>query len=208
MREGQSLSQVTNEFCERLGVEIKLLPMSDQPIRTVVDTNAGELAFQEYFVARACEPAVRGFRFAGAEQAQPATGVMEAIGAADLIVLCPSNPWVSIDPILAVPGIRQAVAAKAAIGVSPIVAGTAIKGPAAKMFAELQIEPSALAVAQHYRGVLGALVIDTQDASLMEPIMELEIRAFVTNTIMANPMERQRLATEVLAFAAEAEFVI
>lgn len=203
LREGESLSQVTEALCRQLGVAVRLLPMSDQPVRTMVDTEEGELAFQEYFVARACEPAVRGFRFAGASSAQPAPGAMAAMDEADLIVFCPSNPWVSIDPILAVPGIREAVSARPSVGVSPIVAGAAIKGPAAKMYAELGIEPSAMAVAQHYRGLLQVLAIDSQDAALAEPISALGIQPIVTNTLMTDRSERRRLAERVLASAAE-----
>jgi LPPG:FO 2-phospho-L-lactate transferase len=208
LREGQPLSQVTKALCARMSVEVALLPVSDQPVRTIVSTETGELAFQEYFVARACEPIVRGFRFDGAERANPAPGVITALERADLIVFCPSNPWVSLDPILSVPGIRAAVSAQPTIGVSPIVAGAAIKGPAAKMYAELQIEPSASAVAAHYAGLLKAIVIDTKDAALTDDIAALDVRPFVTNTIMTNQAERLRLAGEVLAFAAEAEFAI
>src|SRR5215207_4520152 len=136
--------------------------MSDQPVRTIVETEEGELAFQEYFVQRRCEPRVKGFRFDGADQAKPAQGVAAAVRSADAILICPSNPWVSIDPILKViPKIEKPV-----IAVSPIIGGQTVKGPAAKMYRELGIEPSALAVANHYRGLAAGFVLDTVDKQL------------------------------------------
>jgi LPPG:FO 2-phospho-L-lactate transferase len=205
LREGEPLSAVTGRIVETMGIAVRLLPMTDRPVRTRVLTADGELGFQEYFVKLRCEPAVRGFRFEGAEAAEPAPGVIEALREAELIVFCPSNPWVSLDPILSVPGIRAAVQGKPSIGVSPIVGGAALRGPAAKMFRELGIEPSALAVAEHYRGILGALVIDTQDARLAEPIARLEIRPFVTNTVMLDRSDRLSLARQVLQYASELE---
>jgi LPPG:FO 2-phospho-L-lactate transferase len=205
LREGEPLSAVTGRIVETMGIAVRLLPMTDRPVRTRVLTADGELGFQEYFVKLRCEPAVRGFRFEGAEAAEPAPGVIEAFREAELIVFCPSNPWVSLDPILSVPGIRAAVQGKPSIGVSPIVGGAALRGPAAKMFRELGIEPSALAVAEHYRGILGALVIDTQDARLAEPIARLEIRPFVTNTVMLDRSDRLSLARQVLQYASELE---
>lgn len=198
---GEPLSSVTRDLCRRLGVEVRLLPMSDQPVRTLVDTDRGRLAFQEYFVARRCEPAVRGFEFSGAERAEPAPGVRSALQECELVVFCPSNPWVSLDPILAVRGMRAMLGAKASIGVSPIVGGEALKGPAAKMYRELGIEPSAAAVAGHYAGLLRALVIDRVDAGLEQQIADLGVRPFVADTVMSDRKDRIRLAGEVLAFA-------
>lgn len=200
---GEPLSSVAAVLCRRLGVEVRLLPMSDQPVRTLVDTDQGRLAFQEYFVARRCEPAVRGFEFAGAGQAEPAPGVRAALQDCELIIFCPSNPWVSLDPILAVPAMRALVQAKPTLGVSPIVGGAALKGPAAKMYQELGIEPSAAAVAGHYAGLLQALVIDRVDAGLEQQIADLGVRPFVTDTVMSDRQDRIRLAGEVLAFARE-----
>ena len=201
LKEGQSLSEITMHVCQALGVSVHLLPMSDHPVRTIVDTYDGELAFQDYFVARRCEPHVKGFHFAGVETASPAPGVMEALSTADLVVLCPSNPWVSLDPILAVKGIRDAVVEKPVVGVSPIVGGKAIKGPAAKMYSELGIQPSALTVVVHYQHILKGVVIDTQDEHLAPDIQALDIQVRVTNTIMTNLQDRMRLAVEVLEFA-------
>ncbi|MGH2606394.1 MAG: 2-phospho-L-lactate transferase, partial [Anaerolineales bacterium] len=147
---GEPLSRVMEGLARALGVRIKVLPMSDDPTPTIVITDEGRLPFQEYFVARGWQPKVLGFSFDGIEAAQPAPGVLEALRTADAVVFGPSNPWVSVDPILAVPGIRHALEGKRVLAVSPIVGGRALKGPAAKMFAELGIPPSAVAVAGHY----------------------------------------------------------
>jgi LPPG:FO 2-phospho-L-lactate transferase len=179
-----------------------VLPMTDDPVATMVDTvGQGELSFQEYFVHRRCEPQVRGFRFDGVESAQPAPGVLDAIRAADAVVFCPSNPWVSIDPVLAVlaralpaPVLRNSVA------VSPIIGGQALKGPAAKMFAELGLEPSALTVAKHYAQVVSGFVLDTVDAALADEVQQLGTRPFIINTIMKTAQERKQLAQDVLHF--------
>jgi LPPG:FO 2-phospho-L-lactate transferase len=160
-----------------------------------------ELAFQRYFVERHCEPPVRGFRFEGIEAARPADGVLEALAAADAIVLCPSNPWVSLDPILAVPGLRPALGGKVVIGVSPIIGGRALKGPAAKMARELGIEPSAGAIAEHYRGVLTGLVIDELDVADVPRVEAAGIRGMTAHTVMKRRADRRRLANDVLGFA-------
>jgi len=196
LHEGQSLSRVTHDFCKAWGVQPAVLPMSDQPVHTIVDTaEFGELAFQEYFVHRLCQPRVRGFRFAGIEDARPAPGVVQALAAADAVVICPSNPWVSINPILNVPDIRPAVAAKPVVAVSPIIGGQTVKGPAAKMYAELGIQPSALAVANQYGNLLSGFVLDDVDRELAR---ELAIRTLTTNTLMRTRANRRRLAQDVL----------
>ncbi len=205
LRAGEPLSAVTRTLCAALGVEVQVLPMTDHPVQTRVLSDIGELGFQEYFVERASEPAVRGFRFQGADRASPAPGVMEVLRVADRIIFCPSNPWVSLDPILAIPGIRAAIGGKPCIGVSPIVGGKAIRGPAAKMFGELGIEPSCLAVAEHFRDVLTALVIDTSDGPLAEPIARLGIQPLVAQTVMRDRTDRLALAGELLEFAAALE---
>jgi len=173
-----------------------ILPMSDQPVRTMLDTTEdGELAFQEYFVHRKCEPKVKGFRFAGIEMARPAPGVLEMIEQADAVVVCPSNPWVSIDPILAVAGLQSALAAKLVIAVSPIIGGQTVKGPAAKMYTELGVQPSALAVARHYGKILSGFVLDRVDANLAQNI---SIPTWITNILMKNQDDRRSLAQDVL----------
>ena len=168
LKEGKSLSQVTREFCKAWGIKQTVLPMSDSPVRTIVDTDEGELAFQEYFVHRHCEPRVKGFRFDGVEVAQPVIGAREAIESAQAVVICPSNPWVSIDPILRV--LKEIN--KPVVAVSPIIGGKTVKGPAAKMYAELGIEPSALAVAEHYRNLLTGFVLDSQDRAVVRQIQK------------------------------------
>jgi LPPG:FO 2-phospho-L-lactate transferase len=196
LKEGQPLSQITKDFCKAWGIEQTVLPMTDSPVRTMVDTDEGELAFQEYFVHRQCEPRVKGFRFDGAEGAQPTPGAREAIASAQAIVICPSNPWVSIDPILQVLTLT-AVEGKPIVAVSPIIGGKTIKGPAAKMFAELGIEPSALAVAKHYQGLLSGFVLDGIDRHLSDKIA---MSTLIIDTIMKSDADRARLATDVLHF--------
>ena len=198
LRAGETLSQVTAALCEAWGIQARVLPMSDQLIPTMVMTDEGELAFQEYFVARRCEPKVTGFRFENILQAAPAPGVLEAIEAAELVVICPSNPWVSIDPILGVPGVRSALAGKPVMAVSPLIGGQALKGPAAKMYRELEIEPSALAVAHHYGGLLAGFVLDKIDENLTK---SLTLPCLITDTIMTEKEVRLKLAQEVLSFA-------
>ena len=196
LKEGQSLSHITQGFCHSWGVGPLVLPMSDQPVHTMVDTlDSGEIPFQEYFVHRNCEPKVKGFRFAGIELAQPAPGVLESIKAADAIIFCPSNPWVSIDPILALPGIRSALAAKPVLAVSPIIGGQTVKGPAAKMYAELGIQPSALAVAHHYADLLTGFILDNVDRAMAK---DLSIPTLITQTLMKTQDDRRHLAQDVL----------
>ena len=209
LKEGYSLSQISKDFCKAWGIQQTILPMSDQPVRTYVETDQGELAFQEYFVHRRCEPSVKGFWFDGVDRAEPVRGTPEAIHLADAIVICPSNPWVSIDPILRVlsltlaplrAGVGQRDEKKKVVAVSPIVGGQAIKGPAAKMYKELGIEPSAFAVANHYRGLVTDFVLDQIDEQLNESIKGLSMQTLVTNTIMKSHDDRKRLAEELLQF--------
>ena len=204
LRAGESLSQVTQDFCRLWGVRPTVLPMTDDSVRTMVLTQDGELAFQDYFVRLACEPEVKGFRFEGAPSARPAPGVLESLAEAEAVVICPSNPWVSVDPILSVPGIRGTLAGSRVLAVSPIVGGEAIKGPAAQMFRQLGIEPTPLAVAGHYAGLISDMVIDQVDAPLAAGIELDGLRVLVTDTIMRTQADRHRLALETLAFVAQA----
>jgi len=196
LKQGQSLSQITKDFCKAWEIKHTVLPMTDSPVRTMVDSDEGELAFQEYFVHRHCEPRVRGFRFDGVEVAEPAPGVREALESADAIVFCPSNPWVSIDPILKV--VREIK--KPVIAVSPIIGEKTVKGPAAKMYTELGIEPSALAVAKHYRTILTGFVLDNTDSEIENQIKDLKVKTLVTDTLMNQLTDRARLANDVLHF--------
>jgi LPPG:FO 2-phospho-L-lactate transferase len=198
LQAGQLLSHVTRDFCQAWGVRHTVLPMSNQLVRTMVATDEfGELAFQEYFVHLNCKPKVNGFRFEGVDAARPAPGVLEAMQNADAIVFCPSNPWVSIDPILAIKGLRPAIALKTVVAVSPIIGGQTIKGPAAKMFTELGIQPSAVAVARHYGDLLSGYVLDIIDADLAS---EITIPCYITQTLMKNRDDRRHLAQDVLNF--------
>jgi LPPG:FO 2-phospho-L-lactate transferase len=201
LKAGDSLSQITQDFCRVWGIKHSVLPISNQPVRTIVETEEGDLPFQEYFVHRRCEPRVKGFRFEGADRAEPAPGAREAIQSADAILICPSNPWVSIDPILRVlsPLLSGEGSGMRSVAVSPIIGGEAVKGPAAKMYRELGIEPSALAVANHYRGFATGFVMDTVDAQLIESVQGLNMQVFVTNTLMKSHEDRQRLASNVLS---------
>jgi LPPG:FO 2-phospho-L-lactate transferase len=206
LREGFPLSWITRELSKLLGVRHTILPMTDARVRTVVHTDAGDLPFQEYFVARRWQPAVRSIHFEGIENAQPTPDVVSALRNAQAIVLCPSNPFVSLDPILALPAVRRIVAASRApkVAVSPIVGGQALKGPAAKMMRELGLEVSPVGVARHYRDLLTAFVLDRQDEEFKTSIaFELGIRAHVTDTVMRSDADRVRLAREVLEFAVQ-----
>lgn len=197
MKEGQCLSEITRDFCSAWGIQQSVLPMSNQKVSTIVNTDDGELPFQEYFVHRRCEPRVKGFRFEGADSAEPAPGAREAIQSADAIVICPSNPWVSIDPILK---ILSPLPRGGVFAISPIIGGEAVKGPAAKMYRELGIEPSALAVAKHYRGLVKGFGIDTVDRNLKGGITDLGMEVLVTNTLMKSHDDRSRLAQDLLEF--------
>jgi LPPG:FO 2-phospho-L-lactate transferase len=200
LRAGQSLTDVTAVLAEALGIEARLLPMTDDEVATHVQTPHGELDFHEYFVARRQADDVLGVTFTGIDQARPAAAAIAAIEAADVIVFCPSNPIVSIGPILAVSGVRDMLAASAAakVAVSPIVGGRALKGPADRMLATLGHEVSALGVARILSGLVDVFVLDETDADLAAPVAELGMLPVVTRTVMGDAADRARLAAEVL----------
>ena len=206
LRSGLNLTQVTFALRTALGVTADLLPMSDQPVRTMVHTDEGVLPFQRYFVQRRCEPRLLGLEFAGIEAARPSPQVLAALDRADAVVLCPSNPYLSLDPILLLPGLAERLRAfpGPVVAVSPIVGGEAIKGPAAKIMVELGVEASALAVAQHIAGRirLDGFVLDTVDARLADAVAALGITPLVTDTIMRDAADKERLAHDVLALTA------
>jgi LPPG:FO 2-phospho-L-lactate transferase len=201
---GETLSMVTEAFRQKLGIGARIVPMSDEPVRTRVRTDEGWLDFQHYFVRRRCEPAVQALEFAGAVTAAMASDVATAFAdpALAAIVICPSNPYLSVDPILAVQGMREALRARRApvLAVSPIIAGQAVKGPTAKMMTELGLVPSAATVAQHYEGLIDGFIVDTLDADVEVPA---GIRLFATPTLMRSLDDRINLARTVLAAAAE-----
>jgi LPPG:FO 2-phospho-L-lactate transferase len=202
LAQGATLSEVTAHFCQALGIAARVLPMSDDPVRTRVLTTAGWLDFQDYFVRQQCQPAVREFMFSGAESARPQPEALAALQRPDLraIVICPSNPFVSIEPILAVPGMRAALqqATAPVVGVTPIVGGKAIKGPAAKMLTELGLDVSPGAVARRYAGLIDAFVVERTDP-VPEPLPGV---TFVqTATLMSSVEDRLELARAVLRAA-------
>ncbi len=200
---GESLTQVTRTITRQLGITARVLPMTDDPVRTMVQTADGPLAFQHYFVRDQCAPVVTGFEFEGMAQAKPQADFMAALKNPDLraVIITPSNPFVSIDPILRLPCVRDALDATAApiIAVSPIVAGLAIKGPAAKMMTELGMPSTALAVARHYEDLIDGFVLDETDADLFDEINALNMRALMAQTVMASLEDRDSLADYVIA---------
>ena len=200
---GATLSEVTAHLCRSVGIAVRVLPMSDDPVRTRVLTPEGWLDFQEYFVHRQCRPTVREFAFAGAAAAHAQPEALATLERRDLsaIIVCPSNPFVSIDPILAVPGIRAAVEQSNApvIAVTPIIGGKAIKGPAGKMLAELGLEVSGMAVAQRYAGLIDGFLVDQSDAP-PEPLAG--VKFFRAATLMHSDADRMHLARATLQAAA------
>jgi len=193
---GEPLSRITDRMARALGVTACLLPMSDDRVATMVETvERGTLAFQEYFVRYRWQPTVTRLWFDGADRARPAPGILDALAQADAIILCPSNPLLSIEPILQVPGIRAALEQRKVpcVAVSPIIGGQAVKGPAAKLMAELSMEVSPAGVASYYGSLIDGLVVDTVDREVM-----IQQRKLVTSTWMKTNEDRGRLAREIL----------
>jgi LPPG:FO 2-phospho-L-lactate transferase len=200
LRAGATLTQVTRELCASWGVRPALLPMSDDRVRTLVQTRHGHLDFQTYFVRRGARDTVLGIDFPGAKQARPAPGLLPAIRNAARIIVCPSNPIISIGPILAVPGVREALRQTSApvVAISPIVGGKALKGPAARMMKSLGLRVSAAGVAELYGDFLAAMVLDRADERLAPAVEKLGIRAVVTDTIMTSLARKKSLARAAL----------
>jgi LPPG:FO 2-phospho-L-lactate transferase len=196
LREGNSLSEVTAVLARGLGIKAKLFPMSDQRVRSIIDTDDGTLDFQDYFVRRRCEPRFRGARFDGTTTASPSAGFSYAIKHADIIVIAPSNPFVSIEPILSLMDVRQELRTSPApiVAVSPIVGGNAVKGPLAKMMRELGIEASVTEIARHYQGLADGWIIDEVDSKLADEITALGFRVGVTNSVMRSIEDKIRVA--------------
>jgi LPPG:FO 2-phospho-L-lactate transferase len=204
LRAGRPLTAIVAEVARRFDIRSTILPMSDDPICTIVETPEGDLAFQRYFVERRCAPEVLRIRFDGASEARTSVQVREALEAPGLraIVICPSNPYLSVDPILATPNIRKLIEATQApvVAVSPIIGGAAVKGPTTKIMRELGAPATSQTIAQHYRGLIDGLVIDEADAAERD-LPEVAVK--VTRTLMQNDADRDRLAAETLAFADE-----
>jgi LPPG:FO 2-phospho-L-lactate transferase len=200
LRCGAALSEVTGELTARLGVVARIVPATDDRLRTMVRTAGGALDFQTYFVRRRARDRVLGLDFDGALQARPAPGVLDALADASVVVLCPSNPFLSIGPILAVGAIRDALRKTVApvIAITPIVGGRALKGPAARMMKSMGYQTSAAAVAEMYRDFLDIFVLDRADARLAPQVEALGMRAVVTNTVMSGVAQRKALARAVL----------
>ncbi len=202
LRQGLSLTEVTERLRRSFGIPSTILPMSDDPVRTLVHTDEGDLPFQHYFVRRRCEPMVIDLSFVGADQARMTEPVRAALERADLVVFCPSNLYLSLDPILSVPGLRQRLQQLPApkVAVSPIVGGRALKGPAAKLMQELGQMVSPLTVADHFSDLLDGFILDRQDAVLER---SLDMPALVTDTVMTDLASRRALAAAILDFASE-----
>lgn len=202
LQQGIRLSEVTDRLRRAFGIPSYVLPMSDAPVRTLVHTDEGDLPFQHYFVRLRCEPIVMDLSFVGAEQARVPEAAVDAITNAALIVFCPSNPYLSIDPILSVPGIRRLLHDSPApkVAVSPIVGGSAVKGPAAKMMMEMGQMVSPLTVVDHFDGLLDGFVLDHADGAVARAV---QLPTLVTATMMTDLASKKQLAEEVLAFGAQ-----
>jgi LPPG:FO 2-phospho-L-lactate transferase len=198
---GETLSAIVAEFAQRLGLDTTILPMSDDRVRTLVQTRDATLSFQHYFVRERCAPEVTGLRYEGAAEAHPAAAALDLLERPELelIVICPSNPYLSIDPILALPGWRAALSRRRVplLAVTPLIGGQAVKGPTAKIMRELKLEVSALTIAHHYGALLDGFVLDRADAALAP---RLGVPVHLTQTLMHTLAEKQSLAREVLAF--------
>jgi LPPG:FO 2-phospho-L-lactate transferase len=207
LHRGRTLSEATATIADAFGLQLRVLPVTDDRVRTLVDTDAGTLMFQEYFVKRRTEDDVRAVRFGGIEDARPAPGVIEAIMEADVVAIAPSNPVVSIGPVLGIAGVREALRetpAKVA-GVSPIIGGKTIKGPADRMMASLGMEATAAGVARAYADFMDVLVIDEEDAGLKDEVAATGVRPVVAQTIMRGSQEKRDLAKTLLDAASRSD---
>jgi LPPG:FO 2-phospho-L-lactate transferase len=200
LKQGATLSQITDEVCRSLGLKIRILPMSNDKFETRVTTIDGSIHFEEYFVRRQCKDEVLGFEFIGASTAKPSPGVLDAILESEIVVVCPSNPIVSIGTILAVEGVREALRRTSAkvVGISPIVAGLPIKGPADKMLRALDVEVSAFGVARFYSDFLDTFIIDVKDFDEKNRIENLGVKVKITNTVMKSLEDKVELAKVAL----------
>lgn len=207
LAQGFSLSQVTSQLTAKLGIGHRIMPMSDQPVRTVLETDDGILSMQEYFVKRRAEPVVNSISYDGSADARPSPEFAAALDAAAAIVICPSNPFLSVAPVLSIPGVRDAIASHWAprVAVSPIVGGTAVRGPAGKIMQELGAEVSAVGVAREYREICDVLVLDSRDYDLADAVVAEGVEAAVMPTIMQTDDDKVQLAERVLELAADLE---
>lgn len=201
LRKGRTLSEVTAELCAALGVSHSIVPMSDQPVRTVLETPGGQISMQEYFVRHRAEPRVSAVRYLGADDATPSSGLEDALSRARMLVICPSNPSLSVQPIVQVGGMAEGLAnfGGMRVAVSPIVGNDAVRGPAGRIMAGLGQEVSVAGVARAYRGFCDVLVIDRQDEDKAAAVAEAGLRPVIANTIMESLQDRIELARVVLA---------
>ena len=199
---GDSLGQITEDFSQALGISAHLLPMSDDPLRTMIETPEGAISFQDYFVRKQSKPVIENIVFTGVDKAVPNATAMAALRLPNLcaVIICPSNPFLSINPILSVPGIREAMQASPApvVGISPIIGGQAVKGPTVKIMAELSLPLTVQTIVEHYDGLLDGYIIDNTDSDVSN---EMCIPVMVTETLMKSIEDRENLARNVLAFA-------
>lgn len=197
LAQGETLAEITTDFASTWGIGATILPMSNDPVATWLDTDEGLLPFQRYFVERQCRPATRAIRFEGAASATPAPGVLDAIAGADAVFIAPSNPWLSVDPVLAVPGMAEALRQTPApvVAISPLVGGKAVKGPTTKLMAELGIDADNETIARHYEGVIDGMLHDHSDAP------PASLRACAAATLMTSLQDKIRVAETAIAFA-------
>ena len=207
LSQGSTLSEVTSRLTAHLSIQHPIIPMSDQPVRTVLDTDEGTLSMQEYFVKRRAEPAVKSISYLGSADAKPSPGFASALDAATAIIICPSNPFLSVAPILAIPGVHDAIVEHPAprVAVSPIVGGAAVRGPAGKIMEELGADVSVVGVAREYREICDVLVLDTQDENLTDAVGAEGVEAAVMPTIMQTDADKVQLAELVLELVADLE---
>ena len=205
LRAGAPLSEVSDSIRQALGVRARILPMCEEPVPTIIDTDQGRLHFQEYLVERRAEPIVRAISFDGIERAHPAPGVLEALEGARRIVICPSNPLISIGPILAVPGVRDAMRKRRThvVAVCPIVGGKSLKGPSDQMLAQLGHDVSALGVGRMYQDICGTMVIDPIDSAQGPAIESLGVEVVIHPTVMRNLEDKELLARRIIEFTAK-----
>lgn len=197
LAQGESLSSITAAYARSFGIGATVLPMSDDPVRTIIDSDEGSLPFQRYFVGRRCEPQIQRIRFSGGDKARAAPGVLQAIEAARTILIAPSNPYLSVDPILTVPEVREALrqARAPVVAVSPLIGGKAVKGPTAKIMGELGIKTTNDAIVAHYADFLDGIVVDGADR------LDADMAVFRTSTLMKDADDRARVAAAALGLA-------
>ncbi len=199
LTQGATKSEVTRELCARWGIGVSLIPVTDDTVATVFDTAGGRLSFQEYFVQHHHDVKVTGVTVEGVETAVAAPGVLESIARADRVVIAPSNPLISIEPILQVPGVRDTLAARRddVVAVSPLIAGEALKGPAARLMTELGHSSTSVGVADLYKGLIGTMIVDEADVDVVDELRARDLNVIVTTTVMSNEANARRLATAV-----------